>query len=311
LELAVEGLSHGQSPLRIHRPPCPHTPTAPLTAPWPSHLLFSPAPSPRDHPPCPPITCIVFPHRASAPPLAVLPSHEHEQVCTSTVVYGKSRVVHVAAARGASSEAWWWFWEERTPTHWQWRISPPYCVCVRCHRVHSWQQQGVWWQYTSALLDCRGRWEWQPSSLLTRGWASKLLCMLDPNHTDAHPLCDPPSTGHPPRFVVEACSEGPSHERMPTCVSTAHLHQPPYNQPLAQDGNQHSGVSSAHPRTRGRMSTRVMITPHLHSPRCPAYHLSEQSRAIFNPRSRGGTTRRVLRSRVTPHQSPRITHVRW
>ena len=46
--------------------------------------------------PCPPATRIVYPHRASAPPLAVLPSHEYEHVCTSTVVYGKSRVVHVA-----------------------------------------------------------------------------------------------------------------------------------------------------------------------------------------------------------------------
>jgi hypothetical protein len=39
-------------------------------SPWPSHLLFSPAPSPRDHSPLPPTTCIVYPHRASAPPLA-------------------------------------------------------------------------------------------------------------------------------------------------------------------------------------------------------------------------------------------------
>jgi hypothetical protein len=151
----------------------------------------------------------------------------------------------------------------------------------------------------------------------SRGWASKLLCMLDVQprrRLPPHPLCNPPSTGHPPRFVVEACSEGPSHERMPTCVSTAHLHQPRLQPTLGAGWQSTLRVLSGHPRTRGRMPTRVMIPPHLHSPRCPTYHLVQREgnrRAIFDPRSRGGTTRRVLRSRVTPHEPPRITHVRW
>jgi hypothetical protein len=75
-------------------------------------------PHPKHHPsrrPGHPISCILqHPRRettrrvhrprasstpyASAPPLAVLPLHEHEHVSTSTVVYGKSRVVQVAAA---------------------------------------------------------------------------------------------------------------------------------------------------------------------------------------------------------------------
>jgi hypothetical protein len=42
LELAAEGFSHGQSPLRIEQPPCPSTPTNhPSTTLWPSHLLSS------------------------------------------------------------------------------------------------------------------------------------------------------------------------------------------------------------------------------------------------------------------------------
>jgi hypothetical protein len=73
-ELAVEWLSHGQSPLRIQRPPCPiHTPyTTPHGAlAIPSLVRYPPAPSPRDHSPRPPTTRIVYPHRASAPPLAI------------------------------------------------------------------------------------------------------------------------------------------------------------------------------------------------------------------------------------------------
>jgi hypothetical protein len=103
LELAVESLSHGQSPLRIQRPPPPiHTPHNTPQAPWPSHLLFSPAPRRET-------TRRVHRPRASSTPTAhhhhhwqLLPSHEHEHdhVCTSTTVYGKSRVVHVAAAEG-------------------------------------------------------------------------------------------------------------------------------------------------------------------------------------------------------------------
>ena len=96
-------------------------------------------------------------------------------------------------------------------------------------------------------------------------------------------MCNPPSSGHPPRFVVEACSEGPSRERMPTCVSTAHLHQPRLQPASAQDGNQHSGVLSAHPRTRGRMPARAMIPPRLHSPRCPAYHLLQGNQGLSSP----------------------------
>jgi hypothetical protein len=65
-ELAVEGFSHGQSPLRIQRTPCPiHTPyTSPHGAlAIPSLVRFyPPAPSPRDHSPRPSITCIVYPH---------------------------------------------------------------------------------------------------------------------------------------------------------------------------------------------------------------------------------------------------------
>jgi hypothetical protein len=32
------------------------------------------------HPPCPPATCIVYPHRASSLPLAVLPAHEQRSI---------------------------------------------------------------------------------------------------------------------------------------------------------------------------------------------------------------------------------------
>jgi hypothetical protein len=78
----------------------------------------------------------------------------------------------------------------------------------------------------------------------------------------------------PSAVVVETCSEGPSHERMPTCVSTAHLHQPRH--PRRRMAIQDLGVLSAHPRTRGRMPTRVRIPPHLHSPSCPAYHLVQR-----------------------------------
>ena len=82
-----------------HVPSTPQTP--PLTAPWPSHLLYGfILQHPRRE-----TTRRVRRPRASSTPTAhqhhhwqLLPSHEHEHVCTSTVVYGKSRVVHVAAA---------------------------------------------------------------------------------------------------------------------------------------------------------------------------------------------------------------------
>jgi hypothetical protein len=117
----------------------------------------------------------------------------------------------------------------------------------------------------------------QAHSSYVGGWVTfKLLCMLDPNHTAASPLTlwAPPSTGQPPRFVVEACSEGPSHERMPTCVSTAHLHQPRLQPTLPRRmAIKDFGALPPHHRTRGRMSARVRIPPHLHSTRFPAYHL--------------------------------------
>jgi hypothetical protein len=124
-----------------------------------------------------------------------------------------------------------------------------------------------------------------------------------------HPLCNPPSTflrGSWWKLAVRVPPMNVCQHVQARLTSTS-----PAYIPRRRMAIQHSGVLSAHPRTRGRMSARVMIPPNLHSPRCPAYHLSGQSRAIFDPRSRGGTTRRVLRSRVTPHQTPRITHVRW
>jgi hypothetical protein len=64
--------SHMEShPYVSNEPPCPiHTPyTTPLAA-LASHLFYPPAPSPRDHSPRPPATRIVYPNRASTPPLA-------------------------------------------------------------------------------------------------------------------------------------------------------------------------------------------------------------------------------------------------
>ena len=159
------------------------------------------------------------------------------------------------------------------------------CVCTVSQRAQL-RAEGVWWQCTSALLACRGRARnggsgSQAHSSHVGGCAtSKLLCMLDPNHTDASllTLC----ATHLPRGTLRGswwklAVRVPPMNGWSTCVSTAHLHQPrAYNQPSPQDGNQTLRVLSGHPHTRGRMSTRVIITPNLHSPRCPAYHLVQR-----------------------------------
>jgi hypothetical protein len=115
-----------------------------------------------------------------------------------------------------------------------------------------------------AMHQCSARLSWTPQE--TAGVAAKLTLhtwvgLQATLHVGPQPhrrslltlLCHPPSTGHPPRFVVEACSEGPSHECMPTCVGTAHLHQPaPTTNSPAQDGNSRlRGLVSppSHPRT--------------------------------------------------------------
>ena len=98
-ELAVERLSHGQSPLRIQRPPPPiHTPhNTPQGALAIPSLVFS-STSPRDHSPRPPTTCIVYPDRASSPPLATASLARARARLHQHLVYGKSRVVHVCSS---------------------------------------------------------------------------------------------------------------------------------------------------------------------------------------------------------------------
>ena len=75
-----------------------------------------------------------------------------------------------------------------------------------------------------AMHQCSARLSWTPQE--TVGVAAKLTlhvggppsysaCWTPTTPTLAYsPSVQPTSTGHPPRFVVEACSEGPSHERM-------------------------------------------------------------------------------------------------
>jgi hypothetical protein len=176
-----------------------------------------------------------------------------------------------------------------------------------------------------AMHQCSARLSWTPretvrvaAKLTPHTWVGlQLLCMLEPNHTT---LASSPCATHLPPVTLVRGSWWKLAVRVPPMNGCQHVQarltstSPAYNHPTAQDGNQHSGVLSAHPHTRGRMSTRVMIPPHLHSPRCRAYHLVQREgnqRAIFTPRSRGGTKCRVIRSRVPPYQTPRITHVRW
>jgi hypothetical protein len=160
-----------------HLPSTP--PTPPLTAPWPSHLLY---PSPRDHPPRPPTTCIVYPHRASAPPLAVLPSHEHKHVCTSTVVYGKSRVVHVAAAeRCVQLTLDGGFGKAHTNSLAVVHVPAVLCVCT-VSRGAQLRAAGR----LVAIHQCSARLSWTvrvAAKLTLHVGGLQLLCMLDPNHT--------------------------------------------------------------------------------------------------------------------------------
>jgi hypothetical protein len=120
----------------------------------------------------------------------------------------------------------------RTPTRCQWCMSLPYCLCVRCHSVHSCSSRAFGGNapvLCSTVVDAarNGESGSQAHSSHVGGPPTTLHVGTQPHDVSLLTLCNPPSTGHPrPRFVVEACSEGPSHERMPACASTAHLHQP-------------------------------------------------------------------------------------
>jgi hypothetical protein len=75
------------------------------------------------------------------------------------------------------------------------------------------------------------------------------------------------------------------------------------------------GVFSSH-STRGPNpwtdAPMWRITPtFIHPASSPTPHGSIAICRVSSPRTRGGTTRRVLTSRATPHQTPHITRVRW
>ena len=83
--LQLRGSHMGSLPYVYNDHHVPSTPQTPPLTPWPSHLLYPSAPSQRDHPPRPSTTRIVYPHRASTPPLATASLararlHQHRRV---------------------------------------------------------------------------------------------------------------------------------------------------------------------------------------------------------------------------------------
>jgi hypothetical protein len=126
---------------------------------------------------------------------------------------------------------------ERTPTRCQWCMSLPHCVYgdTACTAESSRAFGGNAPVLCSTVVDAarNGGSGSQAHSHVGGGVTSKLLCTLDPNHTDASllTLC----ATHLPAGTLRGswwnswwklAVRVPPMNVWPTCVSTAHLHQP-------------------------------------------------------------------------------------
>jgi hypothetical protein len=191
LELAVERLSHGQSPLRIQRPPCPiHTPN---TTPRPGH----PISCILQHPPRETTRRVHRPHASST-----YTAHQHRRwqcfprTNTSTSAPAPScmgslasytlqqlREVRPVKLDGGLGRA------HTTPlavVH----VPAVLCVCTVSQRAQLRAAGRL-----VAMHQCSARLSWTPRetvgvaaklTLHVGGWVtSKLLCMLEPSNTDA------------------------------------------------------------------------------------------------------------------------------